>query len=51
MQDLETFLHARHAPEANAEMAKRNPNQTEIDAVQQAAAATVRTLERRCAAL
>jgi hypothetical protein len=32
-------------------MAKRNPNQTEIDAVQQAAAATVRTLERRCAAL
>ena len=34
IQDLETFLHARHAPETNAEMAKRNPNQAEIDAGQ-----------------
>lgn len=47
IQDLETFLHARHAPEANSEMAKRNPNQSEIDAGRQQAAATVRRLERR----
>jgi DNA-binding transcriptional MerR regulator len=47
IEELETFLHARHAPEANAEMAKRNPNQAEIDAGQKAAEATVRTLERK----
>ena len=47
IKELETFLHARHAPEANAEMAKRNPNQAEIDAGQNAAEATVRTLERK----
>jgi hypothetical protein len=45
MQELESFLHARHAPEANAEMAKRNPNQAEIDAGQTKAAAVVRRLE------
>ena len=45
MNELETFLHARHAPEANAEMAKRNPNQNEIDAGHAAAAAAVRQLE------
>lgn len=43
--EFETFLHARHAPEANAEMAKRNPNQNDIDAGQAAAAAMVRQLE------
>jgi LmbE family N-acetylglucosaminyl deacetylase len=45
LQDLETYLHARHAPEANAEMARRNPSQAEIDAGQRQAAATVRSLE------
>ena len=47
IQDLETFLHARHAPEANAEMAKRNPNQAEIDAGQKKSATLVRNLEKR----
>mgnify|MGYP000918234664 CR=1 FL=1 len=46
MQELESFLHARHAPEANAEMARRNPNQAEIDAGRKNAAAVVRGLER-----
>jgi hypothetical protein len=46
MQELESFLHARHAPEANAEMAKRNPNQAEIDAGRRKAAAVVHRLER-----
>jgi hypothetical protein len=32
MPEFEKFMHARHAPEANAEMAKRNPNQNQIDA-------------------
>jgi hypothetical protein len=44
--ELEAFLHARHAPEANAEMAKRNPNQAEIDAGRRNAATVVRGLER-----
>lgn len=45
MPDIEKFLHARHAPEANDEMAKRNPNQKQIDAGRQKSAATVRGLE------
>jgi hypothetical protein len=45
MPEFEKFLHARHAPEANAEMAKRNPNQQQIDAGRQKSAATVRVLE------
>ena len=49
MQEFETFLHARHAPEANAEMARRNPNQQEIDAGRLAAARTVHALERQLA--
>ncbi len=46
-EELETFLHARHAPEANAAMAKRNPNQAEIDAGRLRAKAMVRGLELR----
>lgn len=46
MEELETFLHARHAPEANAEMARRNPNQAEIDAGRKNAATVVRGPER-----
>ena len=44
VEEFEQFLHARHAPEANAEMAKRNPNQSEIDAGQQAAKDAVKDL-------
>jgi hypothetical protein len=31
MEDFQNYLHARQAPERNAEMARRNPNQKEID--------------------
>lgn len=44
MAEFEEFLHARHAPEANAELAKRNPNLKEIEAGRQKAAAEVKTL-------
>ena len=43
--DFEQFLHARHAPERNAEMAKRNPNQAMIDAGRAQAVADVKALE------
>jgi hypothetical protein len=45
MEEFEQFLHARHAAEANAAMAKRNPNLVEIDAMEQQAKAQVRDLE------
>lgn len=45
IEEMETYLHARHAPEANAEMAKRNPNQAEIDAGRKLAADEVKALE------
>ncbi|MDR1367246.1 MAG: hypothetical protein LBJ76_00820 [Candidatus Accumulibacter sp.] len=32
LQDFHTFLHARHAPERNAEMKRRNPGKAELDA-------------------
>ena len=44
-EDFEQFLHARHAPERNAEMAKRNPNQAMIDAGRTQADADVKALE------
>lgn len=44
-EDFEQFLHARHAPERNAEMAKRNPNQAMIDAGRTQADADVMALE------
>ena len=34
LETFEEFLHARHAAEANAAMAKRNPSQKEIDALE-----------------
>ncbi len=49
MEEFEQFLHARHAPEANAEMVKRNPNQAEIDAGQQAAKDAVKDLQNQFA--
>lgn len=45
MQEFETYLHARHAPEANAAMAKRNPNQAELDAIKDKLSKTVKELE------
>lgn len=45
MQEFETFLHARHAPEANASMAKRNPNAAELDAIKTKLTKTVKDLE------
>lgn len=50
IEEFERFLHARHAPEANAEMAKRNPSQAEIDAGQQAAKDAVKNLQNQLAA-
>lgn len=44
MAEFEQFLHARHAPEANADLAKRNPNLKEIDGGRQKAAAEVKAL-------
>lgn len=45
IQEFETFLHARHAPEANAALAKRNPNRAELDAIKFKADADVKALE------
>ncbi len=45
MEELETYLHARHAPEANAAMAKRNPNAAELDAIKTKANADMKALE------
>jgi hypothetical protein len=44
--EFEKFLHARHAPEANAAMMKRNPSQHEVDAGRLQAEAEVRKYER-----
>ena len=45
MEALETYLHARHAPEANKAMAERNPTQDMIDAGKAKADADVKALE------
>ena len=46
LKDFERYLHARHAPEANAAMAKRNPSEAELDTYREEAAAEVTSLER-----
>ena len=43
-EDFETYLHARHAPERNAEMEKRNPTQKMINGGKQAAEANLKAL-------
>ncbi|OPZ10667.1 MAG: hypothetical protein BWZ07_02516 [Alphaproteobacteria bacterium ADurb.BinA280] len=43
--EFETFLHARHAPEANAVLADRNPNKATIDQARATALAAVKSLE------
>lgn len=47
IQQLEQYLHARHAPEANRVLAERNPNAQMIDAKLQEARTQVRDLERQ----
>lgn len=47
LPELERYLHARHAPEANRVLAERNPNQSMLDTYRQEAAKTVRDLERQ----
>ncbi|NDE55241.1 MAG: hypothetical protein EB069_11895, partial [Actinobacteria bacterium] len=46
LADFERYLHARHAPEANAAMAKRNPSEAELDAHRNESAAEVTRLEQ-----
>ncbi len=46
LDELEQFLHARHAPERNAEMAKRNPSADELDAIKAKVASDLRDAEQ-----
>lgn len=45
LPELEQYLHARHAPEANRVLAERNPNRAILDAKRKKAADAVRDLE------
>ncbi len=45
IEDFERFLHARHAPEANAAMAKRNPSRMELANLQTQAEQELRDLQ------
>lgn len=47
IEGFERYLHARHAPEANAALAERNPNRATIDALRGQAKATVARLEQQ----
>lgn len=49
LPELETYLHARHAPEANRVLAERNPNQEQIDTHLQTAQADVTALANQLA--
>jgi len=49
-EDFEQYLHARHAPEANAVLAERNPNQQMIVAGQQKASADLKSLQSQLSA-
>ncbi|NBT72363.1 MAG: hypothetical protein EBT36_13555, partial [Betaproteobacteria bacterium] len=46
LADFERYLHARHAPEANAAMAKRNLSEAELEAQRNELAAEVTRLEQ-----
>jgi hypothetical protein len=46
IDDLNEYIHARHAKERNAEMAKRNPNEDELDALIDEAAAELEQAEQ-----
>lgn len=45
LEQFETYLHARHAPEANKALAERNPNRAFLDKVKAKVNAEVRALE------
>jgi hypothetical protein len=45
LPELERYLHARHAPEANRLLAQRNPNRAMLDAYRQKTAKAVQDLE------
>lgn len=45
LPELERYLHARHAPEANRALAARNPNRRMLDELQQDTTKAVRELE------
>lgn len=45
LPELERYLHARHAPEANRVLAARNPTRAQIDSGKAESARTVRDLE------
>ncbi len=45
LPELERYLHARHAPEANRALAERNPNRQRLDELQRETAKEVRDLE------
>ena len=47
IEELERFLHARHAPEANRVMAERNPGAQQLQAQRDGAAKTVEDLRRQ----
>ncbi|QFS68605.1 hypothetical protein GCS91_20345 [Delftia tsuruhatensis] len=47
IEELERFLHARHAPEANRVMAERNPGTQQLQGQRNAAAKTVEDLRRQ----
>ncbi len=49
-EELEQYLHARHAPEANRVLAERNPNQKMIVAGQQKASADLKSLQSQLSA-
>lgn len=47
IEAFERFLHARHAPEANAALAERNPSAAKLDALREDARKQVKALEQR----
>jgi len=47
LPELERYLHARHAPEANKALAERNPNRAMIDSGKAEAVRAVRDLEQK----
>jgi hypothetical protein len=49
LASFEEYLHGRHAPEANAELARHNPSRTELDAKQAKSRDQVLTLEANLA--
>lgn len=47
IEAFERYLHARHAPEANAALAERNPSAAKLDALREDARKQVKALEQR----